>query len=273
MVGCRTGLAEARWCATLATCGLLKVPQVLPGYDLGLPQFGALELALRPPPADDSLQALTRSLANRVDGHAQRPCRWGHHWPILVPAPRPPGHRPSSAPSWPCDKSFGPASAGSSAVARRQDRRGQRFKSSQSRPAHSLEARPRAFSHECSQGIRQGRTTEHCHRPSGQAGARVTRASRELVNDWSGASPAPSGGLQFGLQFTAVRHRPRQTDQWRWSRLNRSGRPRPELLMRFGFAPIRGSNPRASARDQGPRTEVRGPCAVSRPVPFMRRGG
>lgn len=55
----------------------------------------------------------------------------------------------------------------------------------QAHPAHSLQARPRECSHECSQGIRQGRTTEHCHRPSGQAGVRVTRTSRELVNDRS----------------------------------------------------------------------------------------
>jgi hypothetical protein len=54
-------------------------------------------------------------------------------------------------------------------------------------------------------------------------------------------------GLQFGLQFTAVRCRPRRTGQGDWSSLNRSGRSRPELLMRLGFTPFRGSNPRASA--------------------------
>ena len=54
------------------------------------------------------------------------------------------------------------------------------------------------------------------------------------------------------MQFTAVRARSHRTDHEHWSSLNRSGRPRPELPMRFGFAPIRGSNPRASAREQAP---------------------
>ena len=45
-------------------------------------------------------------------------------------------------------------------------------------------------------------------------------------------------GLQFGLQFTRVQHRPRRTDRQRWSRLNGWGRLRPELLMRLGFAPF-----------------------------------
>ena len=38
--------------------------------------------------------------------------------------------------------------------------------------------------------------------------------------------------LQFGLQFNTVPRRPGQTDQGRWSSLNRSGQRRPELLMR-----------------------------------------
>ena len=42
--------------------------------------------------------------------------------------------------------------------------------------------------------------------------------------------------MQFGLQFTAVRHRPWETCQGRWSSLNRSGRLGPELLMRLGPA-------------------------------------
>lgn len=123
---CRTGLAEAPeapWRATLVTCGSLKVPQVLPGYDLGLPQFGAPEPPLRPPPADSSLQPLTRPLASGVGGHAQRPCRWGHHWPILVPAPRPPGHWPSPAPSGPCDKAAGTQVLALPAGARRRSPR------------------------------------------------------------------------------------------------------------------------------------------------------
>src|SRR5208282_5955209 len=56
------------------------------------------------------------------------------------------------------------------------------------------------------------------------------------------ASPAPilrvrrraSGWTersQFGLQFTTVRFRPGRTDYGCWSRLNRSERPRPELLI------------------------------------------
>jgi hypothetical protein len=42
--------------------------------------------------------------------------------------------------------------------------------------------------------------------------------------------------LQFGLQFNTVPRRPGQTDQGRWSSLNRSGQRRPELLMRLGLA-------------------------------------
>ena len=41
-------------------------------------------------------------------------------------------------------------------------------------------------------------------------------------------------GVAVGLQFTTVRCRPEKTGQGRWSSLNRSERPRPELLMRLG---------------------------------------
>ena len=47
------------------------------------------------------------------------------------------------------------------------------------------------------------------------------------MSDWA--------GLQFGLQFNAVRRRPQRTDRGRWSSLNRSGRPRSEQLMRLGL--------------------------------------
>jgi hypothetical protein len=40
-------------------------------------------------------------------------------------------------------------------------------------------------------------------------------------------------GLQFGLQFTTARCCPRRTDQGQRARLNRSGRPRPKLVMRL----------------------------------------
>src|SRR5215468_5471746 len=69
--------------------------------------------------------------------------------------------------------------------------------------------------------------------------------------------------LQFGLQFTAVRHRPGWTDQGCWSSLNGSGRPRSELLMRLGFTPFRGSNPRASAAHR-PSPRASGERAVVR---------
>ena len=42
--------------------------------------------------------------------------------------------------------------------------------------------------------------------------------------------------LQFGLQFEAVPGRPLKTCEACWSRLDRSGRVRPELLMRLGQA-------------------------------------
>jgi len=50
--------------------------------------------------------------------------------------------------------------------------------------------------------------------------------------------PEDSLGLQFGLQFTTVQRRPRRIDHRHWSRLNRSERPRSELLMRLGFTPV-----------------------------------
>jgi len=46
--------------------------------------------------------------------------------------------------------------------------------------------------------------------------------------------PGDGHGLHFGLQFTAVQHRPPKIDQRSRSSLNRSGQPRPELLMRLG---------------------------------------
>lgn len=39
----------------------------------------------------------------------------------------------------------------------------------------------------------------------------------------------------LGLQFTAMQCRSQRTCQAGWSRLNRSGPPRPELLMRLGI--------------------------------------
>ena len=69
-------------------------------------------------------------------------------------------------------------------------------------------------------------------------------------------------GLQFGLQFNAVRHGAQRTDQARWSSLNRSGRLRSELLMRLGGDTLRGSNPRSSALDLGFRVTARSPGSV-----------
>ena len=46
--------------------------------------------------------------------------------------------------------------------------------------------------------------------------------------------PKLTARLQFGLQFKTVPRRPGQTDQGRWSSLNRQRRP--ELLMRLGLA-------------------------------------
>ena len=60
-------------------------------------------------------------------------------------------------------------------------------------------------------------------------------------------SPVPQAGedkgkdtqwrarLQSGPQSKGVQHRPGRTDQRRWSSLNRSGRARPELLMRLAL--------------------------------------
>ena len=45
--------------------------------------------------------------------------------------------------------------------------------------------------------------------------------------------------LQFQLQFTAVQRRPGKIARRHWSSLDRSGRPRPELLMRLGSPGLR----------------------------------
>jgi hypothetical protein len=66
-----------------------------------------------------------------------------------------------------------------------------------------------------------------------------------------------SRAAQLQFQFTAVQEGPGGIGEECWPRLNRSGRPRSELLMRFGFAPIRGSNFRASA-GHGPLPERSG---------------
>jgi len=80
-------------------------------------------------------------------------------------------------------------------------------------------------------------------------------------------SQAVSPGLQFGLQFTTVQCRSGRTVRRRWSSLNRSELPRPELLMRLGFTPFRGSNPRASAAHGPlPRTPGRGLSRVLGPI-------
>ena len=47
--------------------------------------------------------------------------------------------------------------------------------------------------------------------------------------------------LQFGLQFNTVPWRPGQTDQGRWTSLNRSGQRRPELLMRLRGCAVPGT--------------------------------
>ena len=54
--------------------------------------------------------------------------------------------------------------------------------------------------------------------------------------------PGSPPGLQFRLQFNAVRHRPAKTGQGCWSSLNRSGLSRPELLMRLGLGSHAGSH-------------------------------
>ena len=59
----------------------------------------------------------------------------------------------------------------------------------------------------------------------------------------------PVRRLQFGLQFTTVRGHPAKTDQGGWSRLNRSGQPRAELLMRLG-GNTRLGNLKVMARDE-----------------------
>jgi hypothetical protein len=55
--------------------------------------------------------------------------------------------------------------------------------------------------------------------------------------------------LQFGLQFNPVRRRSGKTVQGRRSSLNRSGRSRLELLMRWGFTARRATDLRTLLTD------------------------
>jgi len=72
-------------------------------------------------------------------------------------------------------------------------------------------------------------------------------AGRPQVADET--SQADSPGLQFGLQFSTARGRPGRTNHGCWSSLNRSGRPRSELLMRLGLAATNAAKaPDASGR-------------------------
>jgi hypothetical protein len=77
--------------------------------------------------------------------------------------------------------------------------------------------------------------------------------------------------LQFQLQFTAVQEGSRGTGQGRWSSLNRSGRPRPELLMQHTVQ--RGSTATpltvASKYDRQ-HTELAGTTAKRPAVPLVR---
>jgi hypothetical protein len=75
-------------------------------------------------------------------------------------------------------------------------------------------------------------------------------------------SCGPPSGLQFRLQFTAVQSRPGRTGQACWSSLNRSERPRPELLMRLGNGSHAGSHTDERPRDS---QDLRGQPALSRP--------
>jgi len=62
-------------------------------------------------------------------------------------------------------------------------------------------------------------------------------------------SQADSLRLQFGLQFSTVQGSPGRTDHGRWSSLNRSGRPRSELLMRRTTSRMKATSSTARTQD------------------------
>ena len=76
--------------------------------------------------------------------------------------------------------------------------------------------------------------------------------------------PGSPPGLQFRLQFNAVRHSPAKTDQGRWSSLNRSGLSRPELLMRLGVAASKLAVALLAVRLSRPSPPCRGQAARGR---------
>jgi hypothetical protein len=76
-------------------------------------------------------------------------------------------------------------------------------------------------------------------------------------------------GLQFGLQFTSVRRRSQRTDHRRWSSLNQSEQPRPELLMRLGARDRRRS--RGEEASERRTATKRGCRAIGVPVSSVER--
>ena len=79
-------------------------------------------------------------------------------------------------------------------------------------------------------------------------------------------------GCDLGCQFTtAVQHRLGNTGQRRWSSLNRSGQPRPELLMRHTYSAEVQQRPLtvASQHDRQ-HTELAGTTTIRPAAPLVR---
>jgi hypothetical protein len=78
--------------------------------------------------------------------------------------------------------------------------------------------------------------------------------------------------LQFGLQFNTVPRRPGQTDQGRWSSLNRSGQRRPEQAAREApYSTEVQQRPRtAASSDDRQHTQLAGTTAKRPAAPLVR---
>jgi hypothetical protein len=80
-----------------------------------------------------------------------------------------------------------------------------------------------------------GRSTPGTHGHSRTARLTCVQAGRPAAQtDLPSNGSRQRAGLQFGLQFDAVRRSSGKATQESWSSLNRSEHQRPELLMRFG---------------------------------------
>src|ERR1019366_9681424 len=109
-----------------------------------------------------------------------------------------------------------------------------------------------------------GASSARCPRPASGSSPRPGSARRTRAVTTLSSRPAEAAGPSLAPALLPLR-------RYRYPRaahlVHQEASPSPvygaALLMRFGFAAIRGSNPRASAPDQGVRAKARAPWSAS----------